>query len=280
MSEVSYIEKGGKAVPTLKSIRTVIFLSLIILFVCHKQILADQLGVPVVRNGQKYKYVVKMKKSGEVISHSEVIEYLLTEGGKKYFKIMGKEFIMDGRYNEETSVYEADNLLKLAIFKRISKTADGKVYEEFNKSFCEKSLNYPSDLYLADAHLSSVLKGLPFHREKNHFIHLEVNNKDVFKMKLKIVGRETINVPAGSFDCIKVKMKADTKSIIASEAPLIKAAAPFISLFVPTHHFWFTDDENHTFVKFEGVEGGSVFVRDIVMELEDIEAEQVPRNQE
>ncbi len=267
--------------PKLKSICTVLFLSLIILFVCHKQILADQLGVPVVHNGQKYKYVEKIKKTEKVITNIEMIGYLYAEDGKKYYKLMINEFPVDGRHFEKTSIYEADDLLKLVSLKTIRTTKDGKVYEEINKTYNDESLSYPGDLYLADSHLPCVLKGFPFRKQKKSFIHLDVNYKDVIKMNLKIDGRETITVPAGSFKCIRLRMRADVKSVVSkSQLPLIKAVSRFISLFVPTHYFWFTDDESHLFVKLEGVEGGGVFARDIVMELVSIEEKQVTQNQE
>jgi len=72
------------------------------------------------------------------------------------------------------------------------------------------------------------------------------------RLDLRVERRERVEVPAGSFDCYRVRMRPDVRSILP-DLPRIVAA--FASFFAPTPTFWITAGEPQTLVKFAGIIG-------------------------
>jgi hypothetical protein len=91
---------------------------------------------------------------------------------------------------------------------------------------------------------------------KGHQMRFDLVTREgrVVGMEARIVGREVVNVPAGTFECYKVEV-APT-GILGVIADLL----------LPKIHMWHTVTSPHIWVKYEGAEGG-VGSREIVREL-------------
>lgn len=108
---------------------------------------------------------------------------------------------------------------------------------------------FPPDTYPVEAPLGYVLTrlGLGAQQEKAsfHFVLM-----DTFpRVDLWIDGKETLRVPAGTFECYRVRMRADAASLFPKLPAFLR---PFLSFFIPTYTLWMTSGEPQMIVQYAG----------------------------
>jgi len=62
-------------------------------------------------------------------------------------------------------------------------------------------------------------------------------------------GKETVRVPAGDFDCHRVRMRANAQSLFPKLPSFVR---PFLSFFIPTYTLWLTVSEPQLLVQYSG----------------------------
>jgi len=72
------------------------------------------------------------------------------------------------------------------------------------------------------------------------------------QVDLWIDGRERVGVPAGEFECHRVRMRANAHSLFPNLPAFLH---PVLSFFIPTYTAWLTVSEPQTLVKFTGQMG-------------------------
>ena len=71
------------------------------------------------------------------------------------------------------------------------------------------------------------------------------------RMHAKVVGTQTITVPAGTFECLEIVLEPDFEKIMGKWS----WASTIVSPFVPEQRFWVNKAAPHVQVKFKGVFG-------------------------
>ncbi len=102
--------------------------------------------------------------------------------------------------------------------------------------------------------LATELRGLPDQPgQQMRFVLLTMGGKTI-GMLAKIVGRQRVTVPAGSFECYKVELAPSGVAGLVAD------------LLMPKMHMWYTVAAPHIWIKYQGPEGGPGS-RQIVREL-------------
>ena len=109
----------------------------------------------------------------------------------------------------------------------------------------------PPDTYPVEAPMGYVLTRLGLGAEREKSFHT-VFGGSLAQVDLWIDGRETVEVPAGRFDCHRVRMRANAQSLFPNLPAFLR---PVLSFFIPTYTVWLTVDEPQMFVQFKGQMG-------------------------
>jgi hypothetical protein len=130
---------------------------------------------------------------------------------------------------------------------RITRTAE-KYYDQGKKEVrCNingslKNIEFKSDLVDKEL-LGTVLINYPLDRPSMVF-HLLTHEPTLYKITMKYLGNETVNVGSKQFECYKLQMIPDL------------GALNILGAFVPKTYFWYTLSEPRRFVRYEGLESG------------------------
>jgi hypothetical protein len=103
--------------------------------------------------------------------------------------------------------------------------------------------------------IAGVLRFLAFDQTSRFSAHLLSNEPRVYSVTFERRGKERVRTPAGDFDAYKVEM-----------VPHLGVLNVFRS-FVPKAFFWFTVQQPHFWVRYQGLENGPG-TPEIVMELQ------------
>ncbi len=109
----------------------------------------------------------------------------------------------------------------------------------------------PPDAYPMEAPMGYVLTRLGLGAEKQKSFHT-VFGGSLAQVDVWIDGREVVQVPAGRFDCHRVRMRANAQSLFPNLPAFLR---PVLSFFIPTYTVWLTVDEPQIFVQFKGQMG-------------------------
>jgi|SRR5579862_1576114 len=108
----------------------------------------------------------------------------------------------------------------------------------------------PPNTYPPLAPLGYVLTRLGLGRAQAHAsFHFLLMENSLLQMDLKVEGRETVDVPAGTFDTFRVSMRVNPESVFPDLPGFL---LPFVSFFIPTQTVWITAQEPQMLVKFTG----------------------------
>jgi hypothetical protein len=110
----------------------------------------------------------------------------------------------------------------------------------------------PVDTYPPVAPLGYVLTRLGLGDKERASFHMILMGSSILGLDLWVDGREEVPLPAGRFDCYRVKMRVDPQTLFPD---LPGFARPFVSLFIPTHTLWLTTAAPQMLVKFTGQMG-------------------------
>jgi len=117
--------------------------------------------------------------------------------------------------------------------------------------FLEKPV--PANTYPALAPLGYLLTrlGLGAQCDEASFNFILMGSS-LLKMDLAVDGRERVEVPAGSFDTYRVRMKVNAESLFPNLPAFLR---PFVSFFIPVHTLWLTASAPQELVKYTGQMG-------------------------
>ena len=198
-------------------------------------------------------YLIDVKKREEVVESSHQIRVEYNEKGEKIYRVEDSGSRRNGQWFKHVSDIRAgkDGLAPLG-FQTQDATREGKVIRRFEASFDDPSLTYPENTFPVFC-VVQVMRGINFQEKGKLSFYIWVTPTEIFRMQFDVVGKDTINVPAGKIPCYFGEMKPDIRTIL----PIGRFLAKLLSPFIPKYRFWFACEESHPLVKFEGVLGGS-----------------------
>ena len=91
----------------------------------------------------------------------------------------------------------------------------------------------------------AALQGVTFAPGQRYGFHILalISAPKIYRMEIKVLGTEQINVPSGSFDCYKMEMKHNFG----------RFRNLFADRVAPRTYFWYEATPPHQFVKYQGV---------------------------
>lgn len=213
------------------------------------------------------KIITLDKESGKKMWQSEVQYQLVSEDGEKYIRYTEKGRGLYGSskaliewevlgfyyvepyirpYYSEKKIYsDTGKLLKVETLQYNAE--DKKIYfrgEDKVKNKVEKqTFNFEDDV--VDKYiLGLALQGYDFQGKQNFTFHYLSDEPKMYSNTLVYRDKETVTVPAGSFDCHKVELTVNL------------GALGFVGAFLPKIYFWYSDTDQPAWIKYEGLESG------------------------
>ncbi len=228
-----------------------LFLSIVILLEAEAfgSILAD----PNVPDGEQYIWRATMPDEEP---YSSVVTWRVTSGEGRPMYVITTD---SGERKYGDYVIDKSDLRLIGV-NVTEKTRDGKfeiaiaarngrqyMVSEFKNKTKQKDIKHISDGYNGIV-LPFCLRGFPFGEKKEVKLRITVpiipGRKlwvwKMWKSTVKLVGEETITVPAGTFDCYKLKVSASNW---------------VIKRVTSRYYFWYTKEPPHRFVKFQDKDG-------------------------
>ena len=198
------------------------------------------------------KFLIDVKKGEEVVTSSSRIEVVHSPAGKKIYRIHDAGSRRNGFHFEHVSEILAEEKLKPLGFVAMDMNPEGRVIREMKAVFDDPTLSYPPGTFPVFC-LVQAMRGIPFTDDNRITFYLWIAPTEIFSMSLDVTKKEMVQVPAGEFLCYLVEMKPDIRTILPIGSFLAKLLQPFI----PKYRFWFSCDQSHPMVKFEGILGGA-----------------------
>ncbi len=109
----------------------------------------------------------------------------------------------------------------------------------------------PPDTYPIEAPMGYVLTQLGLGTRDKASFHTMLG-ETLTQIDVWVDGREAVRVAAGSFDCYRVRMRANADSLFPRLPAFLR---PVLSFFIPTYTVWLTADEPQMLVQFRGQTG-------------------------
>lgn len=139
----------------------------------------------------------------------------------------------------------------------IVKDSTGAVVAGGHEQFVQEAFPFlsqpvPPNTYPPLAPLGYVLTRLGLGRKERASFHFILMGTSLLQMDLWVDGREPVRVPAGEFDCYRVRMRVNPASLFPNLPTFLQN---FVRFFIPTHTIWLTASEPQTLVKYTGQMG-------------------------
>jgi hypothetical protein len=107
----------------------------------------------------------------------------------------------------------------------------------------DETIEVPPDTLTPDG-LATALRSLPFQDPAPVTVHLLTLEPNLYRVTFRIAGQETVSVPAGDFECYRVRMDVDLGFL------------NIFRIFLPDTDFWMTVEPPHFWVRYSGLESG------------------------
>jgi len=237
--------------------------------------LAQPLGDPDIPHGQRlvYKFTTTYKSTlflREIKEREEVDESVhlierYEESGRCYYRINDTGTRINGYMFAHATILERGEHLMPVSFRASDSNPAGRTIRAMHANFDDEALSYPDDTYPIFSAMTAI-RGLDFSPGARKAVHLWIAPTEIYRIWLEVEEKETIKVPAGTFECYRVELKPDIRSIM----PIGDFLASLIQPFIPTYHFWYSAERSHPLVRFEGSLGGAG-ASNTVVELKEIE---------
>ncbi len=230
-----------------------VFLSVV--FVSHAA-KADNLADPYVRD---YRVVYLEEKKEDTIKINAEVEDIIGYSGSLVMGELGGESVYKMARTERTSkgdehiweIYmDVENMGLMRIQKKtISRS--GNVVREQWINYKDPMFNYPDNLCHVYT-ITAAIRKMDLKVGSRNDIHLLLDvDSAPWHMYVVVDAIETVKVPAGEFECYKIRLDPDYKSIMGSWS----WASPLIKRFVPDYYFWVDVNAPHQLVRFQGTFG-------------------------
>jgi len=232
----------------------------------RKQLDEIALGCPNVRDGEVTKYRLLAQDDGEIVGHITRSVQRTQDNGKEVYRVFSRTESVTGAVLEDSAVMEIANTLKPLSSQWITRNKNGNILMDARINHEDDTVQLPLNSGTPAA-ITFNFRGGPFLPKEKIAFYTMVLGGQSFKFYME-TSREKVKVPAGNFDCYKLKLTGDADSMI-SQMPG-KKMPPGMGMFaqhiIPTMYRWVTQDEPHYMVKFEGYYGPPFPVSDTVIE--------------
>lgn len=161
-------------------------------------------------------------------------------------------------FRHEESTGDGDKLLwefimdreKLTLFqmKKTITSRNGNPIVSLEQNFTDPMYDFPERTFHMDSLPVAVL-GMdlaPGARNECHILFSAENRP--WRAWLLVEGEETVTVPAGRFECLRIKLEFDFEAIPGAGA----ITSRVIRAFMPENYIWIEKDEPHGMVRFQG----------------------------
>jgi len=258
------------------SMNKIIFVVLSLIF-STTGLFAQELS-PSIENHEEGSYRTLLKKSGRIIwqaswvinkeTKNEKKVVTVTEKGHGYYNNSKKDihWLMESSFiqnhgprvlettrvaysSDDKEIWKKDKIFDYSKEKLIARQF---VYGKLRK---EMIIPMPGKLTFSSDILAVILRGYDF--DKRDLIEFYIFSSDakLYNIIAKVMGKESITVPAGTFECHKMELTLDLGIFNLALKP-----------FLPKTYMWFTVAKPHIWLKYEGLESG-IGTPYIVMEL-------------
>ena len=242
--------------------RPIISLTMLSLLLTTTPAKADPLGDPDIPNGQRLVYsfttnydkalFLREVKAREEVKESEHRIERIEEGGKGYYRIHDTGVRENGYRIDNVTTVERGETVRPVSFRARDLNPAGRTIREMQARFDDEALDYPADTYPVFAAWTAI-RGLHFRKGHRAAVHIWLTPTEIYRIRLTVEEKETVNVPAGAFECYRVELEPDVRSIL----PVGDFLASLIQPFIPTYHFWYSTEPSHPLIRFEGSLGGA-----------------------
>ncbi len=147
------------------------------------------------------------------------------------------------RYAKTPSGLVADSLVR-----EIADDEGTIVRRELVPAYLHARIGMPAETY-PEVALPFILGWMPLDKRKS--VYAWINDRFVAKLYVESAGRETLALPIGRCETVRVIMYPDLNDWIALGSVLTRLAKPFI----PKYRMWFDASAPHRLVRFEGPYG-------------------------
>ena len=224
------------------------------------------LEVPTVTDGEVTKYRLIEQTSGDICGYVTRRVDRTENGQGACYSVSTQTESVDGKVSEETTILGVTEVLKPLSSQWIAKSNSGKVLMDARMIYDNGTSEFPLNSHPMTAAEFS-LRGGPFILNARIPINVLVLGGQSFKWHIE-TSKEKVIVPAGTFECYKVKYIMDTDSIL-SQMPGVKMPpgfGTFAQHLMPTFCRWYSQEEPHYSVKFEGFYPPPCPVNELVFE--------------
>jgi len=213
-------------------------------------------------------YRTLLKKSGKVIWQASWSVNKTHKDGKDIVKITERG---KGKYNDspqdvkwvmETSLIPGNNPLILETIRTTRDSGNDELWRrnkifdypnrkliaeqfEYGKLKKRKTAHLPGTITFTSDILAIFLRGYDFGASQPFDFYIFSSEAKLFRIQAQVVGTETVRVPAGEFECYKMELILDLG--------VVNVLTKYI---LPKTYMWFSKEQPHSWVKFEGLESG------------------------
>jgi len=201
----------------------------------------------------KNEFLLEAKQREEVLESVTRITAARDPAGEKEYLVHDQGARRGGiRFEHRSRLLVRDGALLTLGFESCDRSPAGRTIRRFEAAFDDPAADYPPDTYPVIC-LVQALRGLPFQEKGSIPFNVWVAPTEIFRMYFDVIEKETVQVPAGTFECFHGEVRPDIRTIL----PVGNVLASLLKPFIPRYHFWFSCGPSHPLVRFEGVLGGA-----------------------
>jgi hypothetical protein len=222
---------------------------------------AGMFSPPDIPDGEKLVYRARLETTEEqkesfVSPREEVTKVTqiitrFTKNGRPYYRFFRAELLAGGQINYYTYVFTDFEPFRFVVFEKRMRSKNGRVVKKEITYFDDPEYSSPPDLN----HFFSIpmtIRGIGFKEgAQNDLLVWFSSHLTPWKMNVIVEGKESVTVPAGTFECWKVRVEPDLKSIFKDWYWIARIVKPW----VPDFYYWFAEDAPYPLVKYQGTFG-------------------------
>jgi len=184
----------------------------------------------------------------------EITTIPMKENGTRSFRY--HELKKDNEGNQfERAILFRDDSGKLVTSSQhdVVREKTGRIVRDCRLEIENEAVPLRGDAY--PSHISFYMRGIPFRVGHRTDYYCRMSDSQTFKVYVKVVDEERIDVPAGIFDCYRVKCWPDIETYLNLNLGrvLVKLAEPL----TPKWESWFAKKPPHCLVRSRGPSGSS-----------------------
>ena len=199
-------------------------------------------------------YEVREVESGRLLFELQGWHEAVT-GDDELIAAVARTVFPQGSVVQSRAILTRDDPPRCVSWSGVTRDPTGAVVASTSQKFTADALPFlldplPPDTYPPEAPLGYVISRLHMgrRREKASF-HMLFTGSTLVRMDLWTEEKERVEVPAGTFDSYRIRMRPDPESLFPGLPGFVRA---FASFFIPTQTMWFTDTEPQMLLRFRG----------------------------